>query len=175
MCWLFSRLGSLQRGDGWGSLGGAGRVWKGSPHPQRVKSKHHGGGGEDHPRWSRPRRAAWGDCTRKTAWQRWRGELSSGKSKPEQPIDVETVGLMMLCGLPESGWRSLLLRSNVPQSQSRALLAGRGLCQSLFFALLDDLKTGFCGQNLLERKPCVQSDFLPGLWYGTGIQHMYKL
>ena len=30
------------------------------------------------------------------AWQRWRVELSSGKSKPEQPIDVETVGLMIL-------------------------------------------------------------------------------
>ena len=42
-----------------GVTGGCWRVWKGRPHPQRrVKSKHHRGRGEDHPCWSRPRRAA---------------------------------------------------------------------------------------------------------------------
>ena len=41
-----------------GVTGGCWGVWKGRPHPRRVKSKHHLGGAEDHPRWSRPRRAA---------------------------------------------------------------------------------------------------------------------
>ena len=39
-----------------------------------------------------------------------------------------------------------------------------------FLRLLDDLKTGFCGQN-----SHVFDLIFPGLWYGTGIRHMYKL
>ena len=156
MRWLFLGLGSLQRGEGWGSLGGAGESGRVGPTLSVVSSQNitEDGGRTIHV--GRGRGGQHEETARER--QRWRGELSSKKSKPKQRIDVETVGLMMLCCLPAAGWRSLFLRSNVPQSQSRALLAGRGLRQSLFCAV------GRSQNRFLRAKP-FRTSAMCSIWF----------